>query len=95
MKYLFQICLNPLNNNPSISTYIPIQIKKVFIDNPFETDYRHDSLEFDGFSPDLQPATETPNVTISPMQKEVSFEDFDNTTPIPVVESQSYQFFER
>ena len=64
------------------------------INNPFETDYRHDSLEFDGFSPDMHPATETPNVTISPMQKEVSFEDFDSTTPIPVVESQPYHIQE-
>ena len=63
------------------------------INNPFETDYRHVSLDFDEFSPDMHPATETPNVTISPMEKEVSFEDFDSTTPIPVVESQHFFFF--
>ena len=72
--------------------HISIQINIFSINNPFETDYRHVSLDFDEFSPDMHPATETPNVTISPMEKEVSFEDFDSTTAIPVVESQHYLF---
>ena len=75
----------------ALETYFCAQI--ISLENPFETDYRHVSLDFDEFSPDMHPATETPNVTISPMEKEVSFEDFDSTTPIPLVESQHYLFF--